>query len=228
MEQAATAPETDLGAEEPQSTPVAEQVPEQAPAPPPQVAPDKLGQAGKPSDFQAEFTRRSQENADVKKALGLAKDSGREDVLTAINKLKTQQMTGEEDADPRLAEINERAMNAGWRVAEAYYPGVAPAARELLDYAQTETDPEAITRFFYEILNRFAVDQGAEAPAAEGTPTPETPPPMHLSESDTGPSQNQQVDAELEGLRGSGRVAEGINILFGRQMGGKREAPSSR
>jgi hypothetical protein len=223
MEQAATAPETDLGSEEPQGTPVAEQAPEQAPAPTPQVAPDKLGQAGSPSQFQAEFTRRSQENAAYKQALGLAKDSGRDEVLAAISRLQASKVTGEEDTDPRVVEYETKYLQSAWKTAEVYYPGVAPAAREFAEYLQTEGDPEAIAGRFYEILQRFAAGP-EEQPAAAAEPTPEAPA-MHLSESDAGPSQSQQSDAELEELRGSGKVAEAVNILMGRHYKGTRTAP---
>jgi hypothetical protein len=235
------APEADL--EEPQgdSTPAPEQAPEA-----PEATPDQPGrddsQPEVPAHFQAEFTRRSQENAELKRLLGLPRNATLDAVREALQARQAQEgedADGLPQNDTRYEQMRALAIEAQWDRTTAYYPGYAEAAREFADeVAVAPDDPEALTMKFYDLVQRFAQAQVAAESEAEDTdviegvgvvePTPGNPAglePVEVGITDSDPRAPSPIgQAEAEPFKGTGKIAA---WLAGTNLLGTREEPQT-
>jgi hypothetical protein len=195
-----------------------------------------------PAHFQAEFTRRSQENAELKKLLGLPRNASLDAVRQAIEARQAQQgedADGLPQNDTRYEEMRALAIEAQWDRTTAYYPGYAEAAREFADEVSIASDdPEALTIKFYDLVQRFAQaqvqaeDEDDETDVVEGVgvvePTPGNPAglePVEVGITDSEPRAPSPIgQADVEPFKGTGRISDWLartNIL------GTREEPQT-
>lgn len=198
--------------------PAAAGTPDGAPpqAAPPAPVPDQPKPAPQPDGYkllQADHTRIAQQNAAIKRELGLDTKASEAEVLAALRAQRAQEQGS--DDDPVMAQREADFQERLWGMATTLYPEVAPAAREFAELVRSQGDPEAIVTAFNAAILRFGPDQlpPPETPPAAGTSLP--PQPSHM-EGDAPPSPDTVQAAEAEKLRGSGNVRGALEGLFQR------------
>lgn len=129
----------------------------------------------------AEFTRVSQQNAALRKALGASKDATTDQLVTRITELKTPRTA--DDLDPAVAERLAQVREREWRAAERVYgPELTALVRQFADDVRTGTDdPEELLSTFHAAIGtqgqRQAQTPASTAPAVdEQEPAPQQTP----------------------------------------------------
>lgn len=170
--------------------------------------------------LQRQYTQDRQRWAALRDGLGLDKTATPDEILEAVDTLRTSRPADadpDKPYDPRVAELEARAESAHWQLQSAMFPETADAAREFADLARRTRDPDELVPAFYQILMRFAVDEsqsagGAAEPAAPGDE------PVDVDFGAGGgmaPAASPSDDAALQRLRGSGNVAQGLKHIPG-------------
>lgn len=116
---------------------------------------------------QAEYTRVTQQNAAIRKELGLPKGATTQDILAAIAERVAADEDEEDEVpeDPRIAEANQRAFDANFRVAQAIY-GQA-FAEDAIQLANTLRSTDDVDEIMVALAGfRDAHGQAAVAAAA--------------------------------------------------------------
>lgn len=182
------------------------------------VADDRTDQPAPERIAQAEYTRATQQNAAIRKELGLPKGASTADFLEAMaarNADNESDDTDPVDDDPRIVEANQRAMAAELRVQSAVYgEEFANDALELLNAARTSNDVEELFALVAGFRDKHAAPAGAPVAAAASS---EPAAAAEQPQGDTGLSEGDRVPRLREstppGKRESA-VASHIRGLF--------------
>jgi len=165
------------------STPAPAAAPAAEPAAPPAPEPgaDKPQAGVDPSFAQAEYTRATQELAEYRRALGFDRKAPRQDVIAAIEALKSRpepEPDAGEPPDPRIVELEQRAFNAELRVQAAIYGNdLTTEIVDLVNVARTVSDPSELVPAFASFLQKHIdARTGSPAPTDSESPDAGAPP----------------------------------------------------
>ena len=199
----------------PQATPQAGPPPEQAPQETRQAPASKPAQPVNISALQTGLTRVTQENAALKKALGLSARATPDQVNEAIAQLRTPQQQATEDTDPeydrKWLEIREREYQLA---ARAHSPEVVATVRQIEELAVGSASPLDLTDAVLELATILARQMNGQSPPQQAPANGQrpAPAPQDIAPEGDGPVSWHIIPEPEE--KGTGDVEGAVKRMF--------------
>lgn len=189
-------------------------------------APPETGQApaSKPgpvnvSALQAGLTRHSQQNAAAKKALGLPTTATTDQLIAAIEGLRTPPQQVDSDSDPeydaRWVEMREREYATAARV---HTPEAVATVREIEALALQGGSPIELTDAVIELARQLAKQMNGQAPQQAAKADPVQTPTHDIAPEGDGPrSWTVQLEQDEPGSGNIEGAAQKLFAMMGRR-----------